>query len=159
MIEVEVQGISLDLNNTPVLLLREREGRRVLPIWVGPFEASSITYAVKGKAFERPLTIDVIKRIIDALGAKTERVTITGMKDSTYFATLLLSRENSLITIDIRPSDAVAIAVHTRVPIFVEDELMNSQGREIEQSEKDKLNELKNWIQGTDPEKFGDFKL
>ncbi|NLI98125.1 bifunctional nuclease family protein [bacterium] len=159
MVEVEVQGISLDMNNTPVLLLKEREGNRVLPIWVGPIEASSITYAVRREPFERPLTLDVIKRIIEALGASVERVLITQLKDNTYYASLHLSRNGEMIAIDARPSDSVAIAVHLRAPIFIDDELMASQGKVISEDEHLKLEELKEKLRNTEPEDFGDFKL
>lgn len=159
MVEVEVQGISLDINNTPVLLLRDRQGNRVLPIWVGPIEASAITYAIRGEPFERPLTLDVIKRVIQGLGARVQRVVINGLEGNTYFAALFLERDGSVISIDIRPSDSVAIAVHTRAPIFVDDALMDAQGKEISEDEQAKLEEFKERLRGTDPEQFGDFKL
>ena len=82
MIEVEVQGISLDLNNTPVLLLKERDGSRVLPIWVGPVEASAITYAVRREPFERPLTLDVIKRIVEKTAQIRRKVQKQGLEKS-----------------------------------------------------------------------------
>ena len=159
MIEVEVHGVSLDLNNTPVLLLREREGARVLPIWVGPIEASAITYAFRREPFKRPLTIDIIKRIIESLGASVERVIITEMKDNTYYANLVISRDGSLISIDARPSDSVAIAVHTNAPIFVDDALMDAHSKEITEDEQAKLDELKERLKDTDPENFGNFRL
>jgi bifunctional DNase/RNase len=159
VIEVEVHGVSLDLNNTPVLLLREREGDRVLPIWVGPIEASAITYASRREPFKRPLTIDIIKRIVEALGASVERVIITEMKDNTYYANLVLSRDGSLISIDARPSDSVAIAVHTNAPIFVEDAIMDAHSKEIAEDEQVKLDELKERLKDIDPENFGNFKL
>ncbi len=159
MIEVEVHGVSLDLNNTPVLLLKEREGERVLPIWVGPIEASAITYAVRREPFERPLTLDVIKRIVDALGAQVERVIITEMRNNTYYANLVLSRDGSLISIDARPSDSVAIAIHTNAPIYADDALMDEQGKEISEDEQAKLDKLKERLKDIDPEHFGDFRL
>lgn len=159
MVEVEVHGISLDLNNQPVLLLREIQGRRVLPIWIGPIEASAITYAARGEAVERPLTLDLIKRIIESLGAKTERVIITQLKDSTFYATLVLSRDGGLISIDARPSDSVAIAVRTKARVFVDSELMDDQGKELTEDEETRLDEMKQRLKGTDPEKFGDFQL
>ncbi|MBN2378750.1 bifunctional nuclease family protein [candidate division WOR-3 bacterium] len=159
MVEVEVHGVSLDLNNAPVLLLREKGGQRVLPIWVGPIEASAITYAARREPFERPLTLDVIKRIIETLGGKVERVIITGLKDNTYYANLVLSHADDVISIDARPSDSVAIAVHLRAPIFVDDELMDAQGKEISEDEETKLDELKDNLRDIDPEDFGDFRL
>lgn len=159
MVEVEVQGISLDINNTPVLLLKDRERNRVLPIWVGPIEASSITYAIRGEPFERPLTLDIIKRIIQGLGARVQKVVISGLEGNTYYASMFLEREGNLISIDIRPSDSVAIAVHTRAPIFVDESLMDAHGRELSEDEKVNLEELRERLRGTDPEQFGDFKL
>ena len=154
-----MHGVSFDLNNAPVLLLREREGRRILPIWVGPIEASAITYAARRKPFERPLTLDVIKRIIETLGAKVERIIITGLKENTYYANLVLSREGEVISIDARPSDSVAIAVHLRAPIFVDAGLMEEQSREISEDEESKLDELKDQLRDIDPENFGNFRL
>lgn len=154
-----MHGVSLDLNNAPVLLLREREGRRMLPIWVGPIEASAITYAARREPFERPLTLDVIKRIIETLGASVERVIISGLKDNTYYANLVLSREEDVISIDARPSDSVAIAVHMRAPIFIDDDLMNAQAKEMTEDETSRLDELKDRLRDIDPEKFGDFRL
>jgi len=159
LVEVEVYGVSLDLNNAPVLLLRERGANRVLPIWVGPIEAQAITYAMRHEPFERPLTLDVIKRIIEALGARVERVIITALKDNTYYAVLILSRDGSVISIYARPSDLVAIAVHTEASIFLEDDLMYAQAKEISEDEETKLNELKERLRKTDPEEFGDFRF
>ncbi|MBD3284708.1 bifunctional nuclease family protein [candidate division WOR-3 bacterium] len=159
VIEVEVQGVSFDLNNAPVLLLKERGGRRLLPIWVGPIEASAITYAARRESFERPLTLDIIKRIIEALGSKVERIIITGLKENTYYASLVLSRDDEVISIDARPSDSVAIAVHMRAPIFVDSELMEEQSREMAEDEEAKLDELKERLRDIDPENFGNFKL
>lgn len=159
MVEVEVHGVSLDLNNSPVLLLRERGGRRVLPIWVGPIEASAITYAARHEPFDRPLTLDVIKRILEALGGKVERVIITGLKDNTYYANLVISRNNEVISIDARPSDSVAVAIHMRAPIFVDEGLMDAQAKELSEEDDTKLDELKDELRDTDPESFGDFRL
>jgi len=159
LVEVEVHGVSLDLNNSPVLLLRERGGRRVLPIWVGPIEASAITYAARHEPFDRPLTLDVIKRILEALGGKVERVIITGLKDNTYYANLVISRNNEVISIDARPSDSVAVAIHMRAPIFVDEGLMDAQAKELSEEDDTKLDELKDELRDTDPESFGDFRL
>lgn len=154
-----MHGISLDLSNTPVLLLKEREGDRVLPIWIGPIEASAITYAIRRQPFKRPFTLDIIKRIIESLGGQVQRVIVTSLADDTYYATLVLSRNGDLISIDARPSDSVAIALHTQAPIFVDAELMSAQSRQITEDEEAKLEELKERLKETDPEQFGDFNL
>jgi bifunctional DNase/RNase len=96
---------------------------------------------------------------VEALGANVERVIINKMKNNTYYANLVLSRDGALISIDARPSDSVAIAVHMRAPIFVDDAIMDAQGKEIAEDEQAKLDELKERLKDTDPENFGDFKL
>ncbi len=129
LIEVEVYQILLDESVTaPVVVLREKHGKRILPIWIGQAEAISIAYALEEIATERPLTHDLIKLIIDGFGAKLEKVVINDLRDNTYFARLIFKINSSIISIDARPSDSIAIALRTKSPIFVAKSVMDEGG-------------------------------
>jgi bifunctional DNase/RNase len=116
-------------SNTPVLLLQESEGEgRTLPIFIGSPEATAIAYAIQGVDMPRPLTHDLMKDMLDALTIGIERVVITELRGSTYYAEIHLLREGVRTVVSSRPSDAVAVAVRTEAPLFVADELMEAEG-------------------------------
>jgi len=127
MYEVEVWGIAVDpINQSPIVVLRNRENpREVLPIWIGPPEASGIMMVLNDMKFERPLTYELIKSLLSALGGEVERVEITDLKDGTFYATIYLrTPEGEVKEIDSRPSDAINIALRTGAPIYVADHVM-----------------------------------
>jgi hypothetical protein len=116
-------------SNTPVLLLQESEGEgRALPIFIGSPEATAIAYALQGVDMPRPLTHDLMKDMLDALTIGVERVVITELRGSTYYAEIHLLRQGVRTVVSSRPSDAVAVAVRTETPLFVSDDLMESEG-------------------------------
>ncbi len=134
-------------SNTPVLLLQETEGEgRTLPIFIGSPEATSIAYALQGVTMPRPLTHDLMKDLLEALGVAVERVIVTELRASTYYAELHLVRSGERTIVSSRPSDAVAIAVRTEAPLFVSDELMESEGivlaLDADEEEEDTPDEL-----------------
>ena len=132
MIEVTVAHLGLDrTTNTPVVILREKDGSRVLPIWIGPAEASAIAMELAGMKFARPLTHDLFSPIIRGLGGTLTRVLITRVEENTYFAELVIQRGEELFTIDARPSDSIAIALRTRADLFAGDELLTAAAFEI----------------------------
>ena len=125
MLEVRVANLGLDrATNTPVVILQEREGERVLPIWIGPGEASAIAMELAHVKFSRPLTHDLLKQVIVGLGAELRKVIITQVKDNTYYAELHIYRGDQVIQIDARPSDSIALALRLQAPIFTSDELL-----------------------------------
>ncbi len=130
MVEVRLSAVRVDLqSNTPVLLLTEADGvGRTLPIFIGAPEATAIAFAVQGVSPPRPMTHDLLRDVIEALGAQLGRVVITELRAATYFAELHLERPNGSLTVSARPSDAVALAVRTGSPLFVSDELMDTEG-------------------------------
>jgi len=130
MVRVLLRAVRVDLqSNTPVLLLQETEGEgRTLPIFIGSPEATAIAYALQGVDMPRPLTHDLMKDMLDALDIGVERVVITELRGSTYYAELHLLRQGARTVVSSRPSDAVAVAVRTETPLFVSDELMESEG-------------------------------
>ncbi len=139
MVEVRLRAVRVDLqSNTPVLLLQESEGLgRTLPIFIGAPEATAIAFALQGMDTPRPMTHDLIRDLLDALGADVVRVVITELKTATYFAEIVLRHGEREIPVSSRPSDAVAVAVRTGAPLFVADDLMESEGIMLAVDEED----------------------
>lgn len=162
VIEVKVAHLGLDrTTNTPVVILQEKEGERVLPIWIGPAEASAIAMELAGVKFSRPLTHDLLKQIIVGLGADLRRVMITQVKENTYFAELHIHRDDHVIQIDARPSDSIAVALRLKAPIFTRDELLEATAVDTvdggEAPEALDADQLKTYLENLDPEDFGKF--
>jgi bifunctional DNase/RNase len=158
LVEVRVSGLAIDeRNKTPVVLLQENEGERVLPIWIGPAEASAIAMELTGKKFQRPLTHDLTKTIIDALQADLIRIDITDLKDNTFYAKLYLRRDAEVISIDARPSDSIALALRSEAPIFVSDGLLSVRPEEGESG--DQAQTLRRNLQDLNLEDFGKFNM
>ncbi len=163
MIEVKVAHLGLDrATNTPVVILQEKEGKRVLPIWIGPAEASAIAMELAGVKFSRPLTHDLVKQIVVGLGADLQRVVISQVKENTYYAELHLHRDNHVIQIDARPSDSIAVALRLKAPIFTQEgllELTSIDTVEPMLPDTDAMDpeSLKSYLENLDPEDFGKF--
>lgn len=135
MVEVKVQSLGLDrTSNTPVVILQERDGTRVLPIWIGPGEASAIAMELAGMKFSRPLTHDLFASVILGLGGTLQRVLITKVVDNTYFAELIIERNAEVISVDARPSDSIAIALRMSAAIFTTEDLLENTAIEIAES-------------------------
>jgi bifunctional DNase/RNase len=129
MIRVKVQSLGLDqVTKSPVVILQELDGERVLPIWIGPAEASAIAMELAGMKFSRPLTHDLFGSIISGLGGRITRALITRVQDNTYFAELVIQRGEDVFTIDARPSDSIAIALRADAELYAGDELFASGG-------------------------------
>jgi len=161
MIEVSVAHLGLDrTTNTPVVILREKDGSRVLPIWIGPAEASAIAMEMQGVKPPRPMTHDLLKSVIVGLGADLRRVTISAIKDKTYFAELLLHRDDHLFQLDARPSDSIALALRLNAPIFTESELLEQTAVEEGEGAPDHsldAEKLRQHLEKMDPQDFGRF--
>jgi bifunctional DNase/RNase len=164
VIEVRVAHLGLDkTTNTPVVILQEQYGERVLPIWIGPAEASAIAMELAGMKFARPLTHDLLKQVIVGLGADLRKVIITKVQDNTYFAELHIYRGDAVVNIDARPSDSIAVALRLKAPIFTSDELLEHTSVDTSELSPDTTTPpldadwLKNHLQNLDPEDFGKF--
>jgi uncharacterized protein len=132
MVEVKVQSLGLDRSsNTPVVILQEQEGSRVLPIWIGPGEASAIAMELAGMKFSRPLTHDLFASVILGMGGTLIRVMITKVVDNTYFAEMIIQRNDELISVDARPSDSIAIALRMAATIFTTEDLLENTAIEV----------------------------
>lgn len=163
MIEVKVAHLGLDrATNTPVVILQEKEGERVLPIWIGPAEASAIAMELAGVKFSRPLTHDLVKQIVVGLGASLAKVLISRVEENTYFAELHLRRDDHVVQIDARPSDSIAVALRLQAPIFTDEGLLEMTSIDTVEpmsadSEKMDPESLRSYLEKLDPEDFGKF--
>ncbi|CAN5761999.1 bifunctional nuclease family protein [soil metagenome] len=136
MIEVKVQSLGIDQSSkTPVVILQEVNGERMLPIWIGPGEASAIAMELAGMKFPRPLTHDLAASFIRGMGGALNRVLITRVQENTYFAEMVIQRGNEVFSIDARPSDSIAIALRLQARLFTSDELLSSTAIQIESGE------------------------
>ena len=161
MMEVEVAGIFLtNERNNPVVLLKDPKTDRFLPIWIGLFEANAISSRMDGVEYPRPLTHDLMRIIINGLKAQVVKIVIDGLKDSTYYAKIIIEKDNELVRIDARPSDSIALAVRTDCPIYVSEEVMKT-GIKLSLKSKGKTleSELSRRLQRMDTNDFGKFRL
>jgi bifunctional DNase/RNase len=132
VIQVRVSGLALDqTTQSPVVLLQGLDEKSVLPIWIGQPEASAIAFQLAGQSFERPLTHDLLRIVIEGLEARVKKVLITELRGNTFFAKIHLARGDEILVIDARPSDSIALALRTQAPIFVSRELFESNSREM----------------------------
>lgn len=130
MVEVAVESIRVGLiNQQRLVVLRENDSPRYLPIWIGPFEAEAITMGLQGTDAGRPLTHDLLRNVLEQLGAEAQHVHINALQDETFFARVVLRMDEERLEVDARPSDAIALAVRLDVPIFVDDDVMDRAGQ------------------------------
>lgn len=156
MIEMTVSGLAIDeRTHTPVVILKEKDGERMLPIWIGPSEASSIAIELTGRKFQRPLTHDLLKTIIEGLGARVPKIAIVDLREKTYYAKVFLERETELISIDARPSDCIALALRTHSSIFVEESLLREDENTPQVNVDHSMEKLQKALEDMDPEEFG----
>ncbi|CAN5686690.1 MAG: bifunctional nuclease family protein [Ilumatobacteraceae bacterium] len=161
MVPLELVGVRVEIPaNTPMVLLREQSGRqRLLPIYIGTPEATSIHYALEGVTPPRPLTHDLFLQVLTELGVKLEQVVVTEMREHTYFAELHLRREGGQATVmSSRPSDAIALAVRCSAPLFASEELLDEVGQEPtpepEEEAEEIIDEFRDFIEHVNPEDF-----
>jgi bifunctional DNase/RNase len=144
MREVEVTSLGLDKSsNTPVVILQEADGEKMLPIWIGPGEASAIAMELAGIKFSRPLTHDLFSTVMKGLGGELVRVLITKVVDNTYYASLVVEKGDDVISIDARPSDSIALALRAEAPIFADESLLEITSLDVEEAPVDE--EEKPW--------------
>lgn len=175
MVEVVVKSLGLDrASSTPVVILEEKDGHRVLPIWIGPGEASAIAMELAGMKFSRPLTHDLFASVVGGLGGTLRRVHITRVVENTYYAELIIQRGDEMISVDARPSDSIAIALRMDATILTSDELLETTAIEIAESTEEfpvdaesteekpgglSPEELSEHLRRLHPEDFGRFNM
>ncbi len=142
MIETIVESIRVSLvTQARVVILKEVDGERHLPIWIGPFEAEAIAMELQSIPSTRPLPYDLLRSIIGELGAEVQRILITEISNDVFYARIILGTNGSSVEIDSRPSDAIALAVRVKVPIFVDDSVMDRAGVRLDDDEEDDSDE------------------
>ncbi|MFC1559227.1 bifunctional nuclease family protein [Gemmatimonadota bacterium] len=160
MQEFTVNGLAIDsTNQSPVVLLKELDGDRVLPVWIGPAEADAIAIRLAEVDTPRPLTHDLLKRVIDGAGLRLQRVIISEIRQQTFYAELVLEGEGRILKIDARPSDSIALALRTGAPIFISDELFQEEFGVDPAEDPERGDRLRQRLERIDPEEFGDLSL
>jgi bifunctional DNase/RNase len=154
---MDLVGVRIELpTNVPILLLREAQGTRYLPIWIGPNEATAIALALQGVEPQRPMTHDLLKLVVHALEATVARVDLTELNEGTFYADLILKRAGDEVAISARPSDAIALAARTTTPIFADRHLLEEAGVEIEEDgQEEEIERFREFLDEVSPEDFG----
>jgi len=158
-IQMTIKGLMVDpITNMPIIILRDTDGQRVLPIWVGVFEANAIALQIENVTTPRPMTHDLLRNVIADLRGTVERVVVTDLKENTFYAVIYLRVGEELVAVDARPSDAIALALRTKAPIFVDDQVLeNAKG--IEAPEPADTDKLQRWLESLDPDDLGKYKM
>ena len=154
---MELVGIRIEVpSHTPILLLKEEEGDRYLPIWIGASEATAIAVAKDGIEPQRPMTHDLLRTIVEQLGATVDRVVVTGLDAGTFYADLILDRDGEEFTISSRPSDAIALAARAESPVFASAEVLDEAGVELgDAAEEEEIERFRVFLDEINPEDFG----
>jgi bifunctional DNase/RNase len=159
-VEVVIKGLTMDpITNMPIVVLRDVEGQRVLPIWVGPSEANAIALQVENVTTPRPMTHDLLRLIITELQASVQRVVVTDLKENTFYALIYLQTGGGLVAVDARPSDAIALALRAKAPIFVDEEVLTSARSPEDAPDRADVDRLQKWLESLDPDDLGKYKM
>ena len=159
-IEMMIKGLMIDpITNMPIIILRDGDGGRILPIWVGVFEANAIALQMENVQTPRPMTHDLLKNVIEDLSAAVERIVVTDLKENTFYAVIHLRTDGRGVVVDARPSDAIALALRAGAPIYVEETVIES-ARSVEAS-KDSMDvgRLQKWLENLSDEELGKYKM
>jgi uncharacterized protein len=159
-IEMTIKGLMVDpITNMPIIILRDKDGQKVLPIWVGIFEANAIALQIENIATPRPMTHDLLKNVIGDLKGQVEKVVVSDLRDNTFYALIYLAVAGETVAIDARPSDAIALALRARVPIFVEEYVIENAKTVDFSAEKPDSDRLHRWLESLDPDDLGKYKM
>jgi bifunctional DNase/RNase len=159
-VEMKIRGLMMDpITNMPIVILKESCGGNVLPIWVGVYEANAIALEIEKVVTPRPMTHDLLKNVLVGLSAHVHKIVVTNIKDDTFYAVIWLERDGTLISIDSRPSDALALALRIDCPIFVEDEVLKNSKSQVNSQDRINNEELKRWLENLNDEDLGKYKM
>jgi uncharacterized protein len=148
-VEMRIRGLLLDPNtNMPIVVLKDVNGESVLPIWVGVFEANAIALEIEKVSPPRPMTHDLLKNVILGMGATVDRVVVTELRNDTFFAAIWATRNGEPLVLDSRPSDAIALAMRTDCPIFVDEEVLKSSRLTAGSTSRITGDDLRRWLEG-----------
>lgn len=159
-IEMTIKGLMVDpITNMPIIILRDKDGQRVLPIWVGVFEANAIALQIDNVTTPRPMTHDLLRNVIQDLHGTIERIVVSDLKDNTFYALIYLRVNGEVVAVDARPSDAIALALRARAPIFVEETVIDNAKTADLVPEKGDAERLQKWLENLDPDDLGKYKM
>jgi bifunctional DNase/RNase len=159
-VEMKIRGLTMDpVTQMPIVVLKDVNGNTVLPIWVGIFEANAIALEIEKVSTPRPMTHDLLKQVLTGLEAGVRKVVVSELRDDTFYAVIWLEKDGELISVDSRPSDALALALRLDCPIFVEDTVLKSSKMTSTVNEKVQSDELRKWLENLGDEDLGRYKM
>ena len=159
-VEVKIRGLMMDpVTNMPIVILKDTGSDQVLPIWVGIYEANAIALEMEKVTTPRPMTHDLLKNLLTGLDASVRKVVVNELRDDTFFAIIWLERDGQVVSIDSRPSDALALALRVDCPIFVEDEVLKTSKQAGNVSDRVSQDELRRWLENLGDEDLGRYKM
>ncbi len=159
-VEMKIRGLMMDpMTNTPIVVLKDVGSDTVLPIWVGVYEANAIAMEIEKVTTPRPFTHDLIKNLLNGLNAHVHKIVVTELRDDTFFAVIWMERDGKVISIDSRPSDALAVALRVDCPIYVDEEVLKSSKKAGAAAERVSSEDLRKWLEGLNDEDLGRYKM
>jgi bifunctional DNase/RNase len=159
-IEMTIKGLIIDpITNTPIIILRDRDGQRMLPIWIGVYEANAIALQIENSTPARPMTHDLLNNIIRDLRGRIDKVVVSDLKENTFYALIYLTVGGEPMAVDSRPSDAIALALRARAPIFVEERVIDHAKETDPVPDRAETERLQKWLESLDPDDMGKYKM
>jgi len=159
-VEMKIRGLMMDpVTNMPIVILKDTNGNAILPIWVGIYEANAIALEIEKVSTPRPMTHDLIKTLLIGLDTNVRKVVVSELKDDTFYALIWLEKDGELITVDSRPSDALALALRLDCPIFVDETVLKSSKMANTVSDRVNNDELRRWLENLNDEDLGRYKM
>ena len=159
-VEVKIRGLMMDpVTNMPIVVLKDLSGNTILPIWVGIYEANAIALEIEKVQTPRPMTHDLLKNVLTGLNVHVQKVVVSDLRDDTFYALIWMERDGQTMSMDSRPSDALALALRLDCPIFVDDEVLKHSKIASAISEKSSSEELRKWLENLNDEDLGRYKM
>jgi bifunctional DNase/RNase len=159
-IEMRIRGLMMDpVTNMPIVVLKDVQGNAILPIWVGVYEANAIALEIEKVQTPRPMTHDLLKNVLLGLEVRVDKIVVSDLKDDTFYALIWVERDGEMMTIDSRPSDALALALRVDCPIFVDDQVLKNSKVTSALAERTSNEQLRNWLEGLPDEDLGRYKM
>jgi bifunctional DNase/RNase len=159
-VEMKIRGLMMDpVTNMPVVVLKDVGSETVLPIWVGVYEANAIALEIEKVTTPRPLTHDLIKNLLIGLDTRVHKIVVSELREETFYAVIWLERDGHIISVDSRPSDALAVALRMDCPIFVADQVLKASKQATGATDRVSQEELRKWLEGLNDEDLGKYKM
>jgi hypothetical protein len=159
-VEMKIRGLMMDpVTNMPIVVLKDAQGTAILPIWVGVYEANAIALEIEKVQTPRPMTHDLLKNLLLGLSVRVHKVVVNELRDDTFYALIWMERDGQLMSVDSRPSDALALALRVDCPIFVEEDVLKNSKIASAITEKSSNEELKKWLEGLSDDDLGRYKM